>query len=66
VKANQGAAGMEGRAIDAFPEVARQHWERLRSALAEGTDRPAAVLRVMIRRPPGGHVPWAFPPGGSE
>ncbi|MGH8066928.1 MAG: group II intron maturase-specific domain-containing protein [Candidatus Entotheonellia bacterium] len=47
VKAHQGAAGMAGMAIDAFPEFARQHWERLRSALEEGTYRPAAGLRVL-------------------
>jgi hypothetical protein len=47
VKANTGAAGMDGMAIDAFPACARHHWERRRSALAEGPYRPAAVRRVM-------------------
>jgi hypothetical protein len=37
VKANQGAAGMDGMTIQAFPEFARQHWERIRSALEAGT-----------------------------
>jgi RNA-directed DNA polymerase len=37
VPANQGAAGMDGMAIQAFPACARQHWERIRSALAAGT-----------------------------
>ena len=61
VKANQGAAGMDGMSIDAFPEFARQHWERLRSALEEGTYRPAAVLRVMIPKATGGQRPLGIP-----
>ena len=61
VKANQGAAGMDGMSIDAFPEFARQHWERIRSALEEGTYRPAAVLRVMIPKATGGQRPLGLP-----
>jgi hypothetical protein len=49
VKANKGAAGVDGMSIDAFPEFARHHWERIRSALEEGTCHPAAVLRVISR-----------------
>jgi hypothetical protein len=36
VKANKGAAGVDGMSIDAFPEFARHHWERIRSALEKG------------------------------
>jgi RNA-directed DNA polymerase len=61
VKANQGVAGMDGMSIDAFPEFARQHWERIRSALEEGTYRPAAVLRVMIPKATGGQRPLGIP-----
>jgi RNA-directed DNA polymerase len=61
VKANQGAAGMDGMSIDAFPEFARQHWERIRSALEAGTYRPAAVLRVMIPKASGGERPLGIP-----
>jgi RNA-directed DNA polymerase len=61
VKANQGAAGMDGMSIDAFPEFARQHWERIRSALERGTYRPAAVLRVMIPKATGGQRPLGIP-----
>jgi RNA-directed DNA polymerase len=61
VKATQGAAGMDGMSIDAFPECARQHWERLRSALEAGTYRPAAVLRVMIPKASGGERPLGLP-----
>lgn len=61
VKANQGAAGVDGMSIEAFPEFARHHWERIRSALEAGTYRPAAVLRVMIPKAPGGERPLGIP-----
>jgi RNA-directed DNA polymerase len=61
VKANQGAAGMDGMSIEAFPAFARQHWERIRSALEAGTYRPAAVLRVMIPKATGGERPLGIP-----
>ena len=61
VKANKGAAGMDGMSIDAFPEFARHHWERIRSALEKGTYRPAAVLRVMIPKATGGQRPLGIP-----
>lgn len=61
VKANPGAAGMDGRSIDAFPAFARQHGARIRSALEEGTYRPAAVLRVMIPKATGGQRPLGLP-----
>ena len=61
VKANTGAAGMDGRSIDACPEFARQHWERIRSALETGTYRPAAVLRVRMPKASGGERPLGLP-----
>lgn len=61
VKANKGAAGMDEMSIEAFPEFARHHWERIRSALEKGTYRPAAVLRVMIPKASGGQRPLGIP-----
>jgi len=61
VKANKGAAGMDGMSIEAFPEFARHHWGRIRSALEQGTYRPAAVLRVMIPKATGGQRPLGIP-----
>ena len=61
VKANKGAAGMDGMSVGEFPEFARHHWERIRSALERGTYRPAAVLRVMIPKATGGQRPLGIP-----
>ena len=61
VKANKGAAGMDDMSIDAFPEFARHHWERIRSSLETGVYRPAAVLRVMIPKASGGQRPLGIP-----
>jgi RNA-directed DNA polymerase len=61
VKANTGAAGMDGMSTDALPECARHHWERIRSALAAETYRPAAVRRVMIPKASGGERPLGIP-----
>jgi len=52
---------MDNMSIEVFPEFARQHWERIRSALEEGTYRPAAVLRVMIPKATGGQRPLGIP-----
>ena len=61
VKTSKGTAGMDDMSIDAFPEFARHHWERIRSALERGTYRPAAVLRVMIPKASGGKRPLGIP-----
>jgi RNA-directed DNA polymerase len=61
VKANKGKPGMDNMSIVEFPEFARQHWERIRSALEQGTYRPAAVLRVMIPKATGGQRPLGIP-----
>ena len=56
VKANQGAAGMDGMSTDAFPEFARHHWERIRSALLlEGLEATpyTATAPVVPRYPEG-------------
>lgn len=37
VKTNAGAPGIDGMTVDAFPAFAREHWARIRSALASGT-----------------------------
>jgi RNA-directed DNA polymerase len=61
VKANGGAAGMDGMTIARFPAFARQHWERIHSSLIAGTYRPAAVRRVYIPKPNGDLRPLGIP-----
>jgi RNA-directed DNA polymerase len=51
VKSNAGAPGIDGMTIEEFPAFCRKHWVRIRSALMEGTYRPAPVRRVFIPKP---------------
>jgi hypothetical protein len=44
VKANRGAAGVDGITIDEFPDKFRAHWPQLRRALEEGTYEKILVL----------------------
>ena len=54
VKANKGAAGIDGRDIDQTIDDLKRHWPRIREALLAGTYRPSAVRRVTIPKPNGG------------
>jgi Reverse transcriptase (RNA-dependent DNA polymerase) len=61
VRSNRGAPGMDGMTIHEFPAFAREHWERIRSQLKEGTYRPAPVRRVFIPKPDGSQRPLGVP-----
>ena len=61
VKANKGAPGVDGMTIDDFPAFAREHWERIRTQLSEGTYRPAPVRRVFIPKSDGSQRPLGVP-----
>ena len=50
VKANGGAAGVDGMTLAQFPAFARQYWQEIRSRLLAGTYHPAPVRRVFERR----------------
>lgn len=55
VRANKGAAGIDGMSIDEFPDWVRSgHWKRIVSELETGRYRPAPVRRVEINKPDGG------------
>ncbi|BET67904.1 hypothetical protein ASA1KI_28220 [Opitutales bacterium ASA1] len=54
VKANRGAAGVDGITVDEFPEKFRAHWPTLREALERGTYVPEPALRVEMEKPDGG------------
>ena len=54
VKANRGAAGVDGMTVDDFPARFRELWPQLRGELANGTYVPSPVRRVEIDKPGGG------------
>lgn len=61
VKANQGAPGIDGMTIEAFPAFCREHWPRIRQTLVEGNYNPAPVRRVFIPKPDGSQRPLGVP-----
>jgi len=61
VKANRGAAGMDGIGIDAFEEHIRPHWNKVKAKVLEGRYKPAAVKRVYIPKGNGKERPLGIP-----
>jgi len=53
VKANKGAAGVDGLDIEQTAQTIRNHWPDIRQALLAGTYRPSPVRRMMIPKPDG-------------
>ncbi len=53
VKAHQGAPGVEGITIEAFPACAREHWPSIRRAVRAGTYCPSPVRRTEFPKRPG-------------
>ena len=51
VKANKGAAGVDGLDIERSAQAIRTHWPQIRQELLAGTYRPSPVRRVMIPKP---------------
>ena len=54
VKANKGAAGVDGMTVGELPEHLKQHWPEIRAQLLSGTYKPQPVRRVEIPKPGGG------------
>ena len=54
VKANAGAAGIDGMTVKELPEYLRENWPRLKEQLLLGTYRPQPVRRVEIPKSGGG------------
>lgn len=55
VRANKGAAGIDGMTIDEFPAWAKSgHWKRIVTELETGQYQPSPVRRVEIEKPDGG------------
>lgn len=61
VKANRGAAGIDGMEVGDFPAFMRKHWETLRNKLERGSYRPSPVRRVDIPKDGGGTRPLGIP-----
>jgi RNA-directed DNA polymerase len=61
VKANQGAAGIDGMEVGDFPAFMREHWEMLRAKLEDGSYKPSPVRRVDIPKDGGGTRPLGIP-----
>ena len=56
VRANKGAAGVDGLSIDETAELLCSEWPSIREQLLHGAYRPQPVRRVMIPKPDGGRV----------
>jgi retron-type reverse transcriptase len=54
VRANKGAAGVDGLDIDQTVAHRRTAWPAIREQLLRGTYRPSPVRRVTIPKPEGG------------
>ena len=54
VKANRGAAGVDGMDVKRTREHLKEHWDGIAAKLLEGEYRPAAVRAVQIPKPQGG------------
>ena len=61
VKANHGAPGVDGIAIEQFPDHTRSLWVGIRESLMAGTHQPLPVRRVEIPKPTGGMRPLGIP-----
>jgi RNA-directed DNA polymerase len=61
VRANKGAAGVDGLDIDQTAALLRTAWPVIREQLLEGTYRPQPVRRVSIPKPGGGERELGVP-----
>ncbi len=53
VRANKGAAGVDGMSVDDLADFCREHWPRIRGQLLGGTYVPQPVRKVEIPKPDG-------------
>lgn len=61
VKANKGAAGVDGRDISETARYLQTAWPGIREQLLQGTYRPSPVRRVTIPKPDGGERELGIP-----
>ena len=56
VRANDGAAGVDGMTVDDLMPYLREHWARIRQELLEGRYAPKPIRKVEIPKPDGAGV----------
>lgn len=61
VKANKGAAGVDGLDIEQAAELLRTNWTEIRHELLQGCYRPSPVRKVMIPKPDGSQRELGIP-----
>ncbi len=61
VKANKGAAGVDGLDIQQTAELLKTEWPKIRQQLKQGDYRPSPVRRVTIPKPNGGQRELGIP-----
>lgn len=61
VKANKGAAGVDGLDIEQSQLMLRTKWPDIRQALLQGTYRPSPVRKVLIPKPDGSQRELGIP-----
>ena len=61
VKANAGAAGVDGMTVETFADHARVHWPVIKAKLKDGSYQPGAVRGVRIPKPNGGERRLGIP-----
>jgi RNA-directed DNA polymerase len=61
VKANKGAAGIDGMSFEDLAPYLKEHWPTIRAQLLEGTYKPQPVRRVEIPKASGGLRPLGIP-----
>lgn len=63
VRANKGAAGVDGLDIEQTAQMLRTNWQQIRQALLAGRYRPQPGRRVMIPKADGGQWELGLPTG---
>jgi len=61
VKANKGAAGVDGMTVETFADHAREHWPVIKAKLEDGSYQPGAVRGVRLPKPNGGERRLGIP-----
>jgi RNA-directed DNA polymerase len=61
VKANKGAAGIDGMTFEDLAPYLKEHWPTIRAQLLDGTYKPQPVRRVEIPKASGGMRPLGIP-----